>query len=83
MPNFKILIRIIIAQQHPDNYGWYQCRFHVVAGQIYDAGGVAAMTSLWSALQKQKEKLDDAALNELLAQTHPALKDAVLNWDKK
>jgi len=72
-----------IAQQHPDNYGWYQCRFHVVAGQIYDAGGVMAMNSLWNALQKQKEKLDDTALNQLLSQTHPALKEAVLNWDKR
>jgi len=71
-----------IAQNYPDNYGWYQCRFHTVAAQIYNAGGVAAMQSLWRSLLTHKEKLDDAALTSLLKKTHPALEQAIVNWNK-
>ena len=44
-----------IAQKNPDNYGWYQCRFHVVAGEIYDLGGVTAMKILWDSLLAKKK----------------------------
>ena len=71
-----------IAQNHPVNYGWYQCRFHTVAGQIYDSGGVNAMKNLWNALLAQKGKLDNQELSKILASAHPALAQAILNWDK-
>ena len=71
-----------IAQKYPDNYGWYQCRFHVVAGEIYDLGGVPAMKKMWDTLLKQKEKLSDEALTSLFKQTHPALEQAITNWNK-
>lgn len=72
----------VIAQNHPDNYGWYQCRFHVVAGEIYDNGGIEAMRKMWSTLLAQKEKLSDDELANLLKQTHPALAQAITNLNK-
>jgi hypothetical protein len=72
----------LIAQKHPDNYGWYQCRFHVVAGEIYDNGGVDAMRKMWATLLAQKEKLSDEELANLLKQAHPALAQAITNLNK-
>ncbi|MBX2992829.1 MAG: hypothetical protein KF749_16885 [Bacteroidetes bacterium] len=43
----------------PRNYGWYQCRLHVAAKHIYEAGGTDAFVRLWHALKEQKEKLGD------------------------
>jgi hypothetical protein len=71
-----------IAKNHPDNYGWYQCRFHVLAGEIYDAGGVPAMKKMWNILSTQKEKLNDEDLMNLLKRTHPALEKAFTTWNK-
>jgi len=71
-----------IAQKNPDNYGWYQCRFHVVAGQIYYSGGLAAMNNLWGALLSHKQKLSDLELINLLKTAHPALDQAIANWKK-
>ena len=71
-----------IAQNHPDNYGWYQCRFHSVARQIYDLGGVDAMKNLWSVLLNQKETLDDEKLTIVVKKSHPALENAIVTWGK-
>jgi hypothetical protein len=71
-----------IAQNHPDNYGWYQSRFHYVAGQIYDTGGAELMEKLWTDLLNQKEKLNDQELTDFLKRNHPALEQAIINWNK-
>lgn len=71
-----------LAQNHPDNYGWYQCRFHTVAAQIYDTGGITVMKNLWMALLNHKEKLDDQELAKLLKEAHPALNQAIADWNK-
>ncbi|RZL29120.1 MAG: hypothetical protein EOO96_20145 [Pedobacter sp.] len=71
-----------IAKNNPDNYGWYQCRFHVVAGEIYDGGGVAAMNKMWDSLLSQKVKLSDEDLKNLITKTHPALEKAITNWNR-
>lgn len=71
-----------IAQKHPDNYGWYQCLFHVVAGEIYDGGGVTAMRKMWDTLLAQKQKLSDEDLTNLLKNTHPAVEQAITKWSK-
>lgn len=71
-----------IALNHPDNYGWFQSRFHTAAGQIYDLGGVAAMKSVWTTLLNQKEKLDDKEFIEMLTnKAHPSLKEVIQRWD--
>lgn len=70
-----------IAKNYPDNYGWYQCRFHVTAGDIYDAGGASSMKKIWSLLLSQKEKLTDDELLKLLS-TDVALQKAITNWNQ-
>lgn len=72
----------LIGQQHPNNYGWYQCRWHIAAGTIYDSGGVKALQNLWQALKSQREPLDDMAFALLLSEkTHQTIADVQLKWD--
>ena len=42
-----------------------------------------AMNNLWSALLSHKEKLNDQELRSLLKTIHPALEQAIANWNKK
>ena len=49
-----------IGQRHAKNYGWYQCRWHKSAGDIYDAGGKNLVVKLWTAFKQQKENEIDA-----------------------
>ncbi|RZK38302.1 MAG: hypothetical protein EOO90_22745 [Pedobacter sp.] len=71
-----------IAQNFPENYGWYQFRFHSFAGKIYDTGGEATMLKIWSEFGNQKQKLDDAAFTLFLEKADKNLADAIKNWDK-
>lgn len=59
-----------LGRNHPDNYGWYQSRFHLLAEEIYDNGGMDVVRKLWNALLKQTEVLDEVALMNLLKTTH-------------
>ncbi|HSW53844.1 MAG TPA: hypothetical protein VLH59_02035 [Ignavibacteriaceae bacterium] len=72
-----------IGQKYPKNYGWYQCRWHSAAGNIYDAGGVEAFVKLWDAFSAQKEKLNDEELAAFLAEkVHQSVADVMLKWDE-
>lgn len=72
-----------IGQQYPKNYGWYQCRWHSAAGNIYDAGGVSTFVKLWNAFSKQKEKLSDAEFAAMLSEkVHQSVADVMLKWDE-
>ena len=55
-----------IGQQHPQNYGWYQCRWHAAAATIYNAGGKQLLIKLWDALKEQKEILNETTLASFL-----------------
>lgn len=71
-----------IAQQSPQNYGWYQCRWHMEAGSIYEAGGIAVMKKLWQALKNQQAVVDDKAFTDILAaKVHARVAAVLLNWD--
>ncbi len=71
----------LIASQFPQNYGWYQCRLHSAAGNIYDQAGVAAFQKLWRVLQLDKELLDNDALAKLLSnKVHKSVANIQLNW---
>jgi hypothetical protein len=71
-----------IAQQHPKNYGWYQCRWHVAAAGIYDAGGKTIFQRLWTTLQTQQVKLNDELLAELLQnKIGKPIADVLLRWE--
>ncbi|WP_242929105.1 hypothetical protein [Pontibacter vulgaris] len=72
-----------IGQKHPKNYGWYQSRWHMAAGQIYDAGGKLVSRQLWNALKSEEKKLNDHQLLTVLEkQAHKSYADMVKNWDR-
>ncbi len=71
-----------IGQQHPNNYGWYQSRWHKAAGEIYDEGGSEVMKRLWLALIEQQESIDDTGFVTLLSEkVHQSVADVYLKWD--
>lgn len=72
-----------IARQYPKNYGWYQCRWHSAAADIYDAGGKQALQKLWDALKNKKEILTDEELVAFLkTTTNKRIADMIENWDR-
>ena len=72
-----------IAQQHPRNYGWYQCRWHGAAAVIYGTGGKQLLTVLWDALKNKKEILGDEELaNFLRSKTGNSIVDMMVYWDR-
>ncbi len=42
------------------NYGWYQLRIEVLAGEIFDEGGEAALTRLWAFGQREAARRTSA-----------------------
>lgn len=71
----------IIGSRHPRNYGWYQCRLHVAAKHIYDAGGKKTFLRLWNTLQAQENIKDDSDLADVLRQKVDAsVCDVLLKW---
>lgn len=73
----------IIAQQYPQNYGWYQCKWHIAAGNIYDEAGVSAFQKLWNVLKTNHELLDDESFTTLLLENvHKSVAGVSLEWNK-
>jgi len=72
-----------LGQQHPQNYGWYQCRWHVAAATIYDTDGKNIFKPLWNTLKTEQTKLNDNALADLLkTKVSKAVADVLLRWEK-
>ncbi|HTF27289.1 MAG TPA: hypothetical protein VK625_00515 [Flavitalea sp.] len=72
-----------IARNYPKNYGWYQCRWHMAAADIYNAAGRQVCKKLWDALKNKKEKLPDAELiNFLDSAADKSVADVMKNWDR-
>lgn len=71
-----------IGSQHPQNYGWYQSRWHAAAGKIYDTEGVDAGKLVWSALNNQKQSLTDDELVPFFEQAGAkAVAELIKTWD--
>ncbi|MBC7934841.1 MAG: hypothetical protein H7Y86_05720 [Rhizobacter sp.] len=71
-----------IAMKYPRNYGWYQCRWHMAAAEIYDHSGKKICVSLWKVFQQQKEEISDEALSELLENSgNKVIAGMIGNWD--
>jgi hypothetical protein len=67
----------------PKNYGWYQCKLHSAAKDIYDAGGKTVLKRLWQALKNHHEKMTDEELVTMLKkEVHSSVADVYLNWNK-
>jgi len=67
----------------PKNYGWYQCKLHSGAKDIYNAGGKNVLTKLWIALKAHQAKMtDEKFVNMLKNEVHPSVANVYLNWNK-
>lgn len=65
----------------PKNYGWYQCKFHTAAKDIYEAGGKNVLKRLWQALQEHQEKMtDEEFVGMLKKEVHSSVADVYLDW---
>ncbi len=73
----------LIGEQYPNNYGWYQCRWHSAAATIYDEAGLVGFVNLWNLLKTQKDPLEDTEFAALLAtKAHQSIADVLLKWDE-
>lgn len=71
-----------IAQKHPGNYGWYQCKLINGASELYNSHGVDAIKNLWAALETHDEDLNNHELSKMLAEdVNQQLADVFLKWD--
>jgi hypothetical protein len=61
----------------PRNYGWYECRLHVAAKRVYDAGGPAVLRRLWD-----RFRLSDAELAVALEEVEPELLRVQSDWPR-
>jgi hypothetical protein len=59
----------------PQNYGWYECRLHVAAERVYDAGGTAALRGLWD-----RFRFSEADLGVALEEVEPQLASVLSDW---
>lgn len=67
----------------PGNYGWYQCKLHAAAREIYNAGGKEVLIRLWQALKKHQDKTsDEEFVNMLKNDVHISVANVYLNWNK-
>lgn len=72
-----------IGQRHPQNYGWYQSRWHSAAAAIYEAAGPQIGRTLWEAFKRQSEPLGDEALAAFLeASGAKAVAGMMRSWDQ-
>lgn len=70
-----------IGQQHAKNYGWFQCRWHAGAANLYDVAGKQLCSNPCRALQDEKSKLGDEELLLFLQKNvHQSLADFIRNW---
>ncbi|WP_336518279.1 hypothetical protein [Pollutibacter soli] len=64
------------------NYGWYQCKFHSAAKEIYNAGGKDVMVKLWNALKIHQEEMTDQEFAEMLnREVHPSVANVYWKWN--
>lgn len=72
-----------LGKQYPQNYGWYQCRLHLAAEQIYNAGRAETFKKLWATLKIQEDNLSDNDFATLLSKNvHQSVADVLLKWDE-
>lgn len=73
-----------VVYRNPENYGWYQVRWHQGARRVHEAGGGEVLDRLWAALRDTPERLDDEAFLAMLdTRVHPSVADIVRNWDRE
>ena len=70
-----------IGMNHPNNYGWYQSRWHAGAKTICDAAAPGFLGKLWKSFRVKQEFPDDSSLAAYLEkQVDPKLAEFIRNW---
>lgn len=64
----------------PENYGWYQCRLHLLAGRLWGAAGENVLARYWELLPAVPPGASDRDLAPQLSAVHPKLARAVADW---
>lgn len=66
----------------PKNYGWYQCKLHSAAKNIYLSGGKEVLNKLWKALKDHQEDMTDKTFTDMLSkEVHPVVANVYLHWN--
>jgi hypothetical protein len=66
----------------PKNYGWFQCRLHSAARDVYNAAGSEVMKKLWKALKKHQEEMTDIEFIDMLdKEVNPSVANVYLKWN--
>ena len=64
------------------NYGWYQCKLHSAAKDIYNAGGSIVLKKLWTALKNHQESMTDSDFVGMLErEVNISVANVYLNWN--
>ncbi|MGZ5247039.1 MAG: hypothetical protein ACXWV5_08360 [Flavitalea sp.] len=72
-----------IGSKYPNNYGWYQSRWHNGAGKIYDAAGKSIGRKLWDGFASEQKILNDEEMLKLLSGSGAGeVAEFIRNWDK-
>ncbi|RYG29186.1 MAG: hypothetical protein EOO01_38600 [Chitinophagaceae bacterium] len=67
----------------PQNYGWYQCKLHTAAKDIYNAGGKDVLNKLWRALKEHQDTMSDEEFVIMLQnKVHPSVAAVYLDWEQ-
>ena len=69
-----------LGTKHPRNYGWYQCRLHAAAREIYDVGGKEVLQKLWTALKGKGAETDAQLSEQMSREVHPAVSRVLEQW---
>jgi len=73
-----------IGQRYPKNYGWYQCRWHAAAADIYNSSGTEVCGKLWNALNTQKEIMNDEQFASFLeSKVDKSVANMMLHWNNE
>jgi len=67
-------------KMNPNNYGWYQARFHLGAKQLYEAGGATVLKALWNTFLNNKKEYSDNELADLLRLKVPTVAKFLAEW---
>ena len=72
-----------IGQKYPNNYGWYQFRWHTAAGKIYDSDKEQINRKWWDTLRKTNEKVpDDKLVTFLESEIGKSVADVMRYWNR-
>lgn len=72
----------LYSNMNPNNYGWYQFKFHSAAKHMYNSGGEDLFKNLWNFLKSHSDKMeDDTLVSSLSDEVDISVVNVVLKWN--